>query len=1369
MNDKKKYFDKTQGEDILGSISLSTELLEDISGFWAMEIDPELPPRLYLDEESRNLLGIVEDKSAEELFNIWESFLDSPTKNVEKVALANMQKGKRVESKYFIHTLDGRDLVLKVEGLVNKEYKKGVRIDGLYRNLTKVYCATDEIFSQRTKYIENFTKAYDFVYKVNLNDASFLILKIQEFMVKNYERDFKDFNELRDNMLNVFIHPSDRSLMAEELDYNHIRERIKAEPIYTVEYRAFINNNSYWNEMTVTRIDEDNVVLSFVANDKGIFLRMLQEKMSNNFFALYEVDFDANMIKIIQKEDFYHDLPDGRMVPYSLWVKALSKYYDGDMKELLLKLRDREYVYSTFENQNKLTFTYYSKFGDGIENKWLQCTIYAIKRHLDGKPSIFTIGFSFADPLEIENKELQKQVNKSVRLVKGLAEEYSALFYANLDDKYCEVYSYEVEKIGAPLEMFSHAHSALELLLLFGRGGRVHPDDIYMFEQLNEEYIRTRLVHTKKFTIRFRMRKHGVYTWCEFDFIKYEGLDDRANCVAIGFAERDNEIRSEQTISRCMDVISAKQKPSDAIHKLLEIIADFYGADRTFILEFNEDEKQVYNTFEWCKPDVESRNEVLKTVSTKEIGFWVKKFRQKGPIYKDLTEAKSHDFIADLRSMEGINNIAATPIYNGNQIVGCIGVDNLTRGVRDTSIVKNVSVLVFSEILRNKQEEESMQLINRFVHNYKASFIINSREDSYRPIISYQGTFSNFITGDSYIKGVLKYADQVYDDDKAMLKEALTYRYIYHRFKTETEFSIRYRCLVHGFTVWLEARFSKLNEDEFIFAIADVDERNGVEMVESAVSADFFALFLVDLKYDTLKVVKAQDIFRTNLLTKTMRFSTTLSLYASTVSEKYKSQWECITSVDGIKEFLMTADKRELIFEAERGNGRLARCTFYVISREVDGTPHMICLSFTELDDEQAEKELLNEKIAEQNMQLEKQQKALGIALKDAKAANESKTNFLFNMSHDIRTPMNAIRGFTIMAKKYVNEKERVLDYLNKIDVSGNQLLLLINQVLEMSRIESGKTDIINKPIDIKEKFESMVTVLGAQAKLKGLTFDYSFNNVKHLDVLADEARIGQITFNIVGNSLKYTPEGGRVGLRFDEIEPRKEGFATFVFTIEDNGIGMSEEFLGKLFEPFSREKNSTVSHIQGTGLGMTIVKSLIDIMGGTIEVSSKLGKGTKFVVTLDFEIDENAKKEKKQFDIKAISFEGKRVLLVEDNEMNREIATDILSDGGLVIETASDGDIAVNMIQGIISRGDYRYYDAILMDIQMPRMNGYDATRAIRKIMEPFNPTLPIIAMTANAFEEDKRNSKNAGMNAHLAKPIDVEKLFETLANYIS
>ena len=1052
----KSQLDPILNEKNFGSVPLSNNLLDKtISGLFAFEFDKDALPRLYVDDKTKALLGVSSSISPEDLFAFWRNCLDKPTIDQNADTFNKMKNGVYVETEYVVHLAD-KNVTVRCAGTRNSEYKKGVRLEGALRNISDICHINDEITEQKTKLIENAAMVYDFVYKVNLTDASFVILKVQPYMLENNERTFTDFNELKANMINYFIHPADREMMTHELDYEAIRERIKSEPVYKVEYRAFINNNSYWNEMNVIKIDDDNVAMGFLANDNGIILRMLQEKMSDNFFALYEVDYDANMIKLIQKEEFYKDIPIGRTVPFTLWVKALAKYYAGDMKDTLLKLRDPEYIFKTFEKQNKLTFTYYSKVGEGITDKWLNCTIYTIKRHADGNPSIFTIGFSFSDSLEIENRELQDKVNKSVKLIKGLAEEYSGLFYANLDEKTCEVYSYQVEKIGAPLEMFSHAHSAPELLLIFGRGDRVHPDDKKLFEILDEEYIRTRLVHTKKFSIRFRMRKHGVYTWCEFDFIKYEGLDERANSIAIGFAERDIEIRSEQTISKCMDVISSTRNPSEAIQKLLEIIADFYGADRTFILEFNEEDKQIYNTFEWCKQGVSSRQETLKSITTKEIAFWIKKFRKVGPIYKDLTDSKYDELIADLRSMDGIFNIAACPIYNGNKIVGCIGVDNLTKAIRDSSIVKNVSVLVFSEILRNKQAEESMQLINRFVHNYKASFIINSREDSYRPIISYEGTFSNFITGDSYIKGVLKYADQVYDDDKAMLKEALTYRYIYNRFNRETEYSIRYRCLVHGFTVWLEARFSKLNEDEFIFAIADVDEKNGIEMVENAVSADFFALFLVDLKYDTLKVVKAQDFFQTNLQTKTMRFTTTLNLYASTVSEKYKEQWNNINDLDGVKEFLAFTDKRELIFEAERGNGKLARCTFYVISREADGEPHMICISFTELDEEQAEREILHEKIAEQNIQLENQQKALGIALKDAKAANESKTNFLFNMSHDIRTPMNAIIGFTDIAEKHIDDKDRVYTYTSNIEESSGLLdkdILSLRQLVDFCHI----------------------------------------------------------------------------------------------------------------------------------------------------------------------------------------------------------------------------------------------------------------------------------------------------------------------------
>lgn len=395
-------------------------------------------------------------------------------------------------------------------------------------------------------------------------------------------------------------------------------------------------------------------------------------------------------------------------------------------------------------------------------------------------------------------------------------------------------------------------------------------------------------------------------------------------------------------------------------------------------------------------------------------------------------------------------------------------------------------------------------------------------------------------------------------------------------------------------------------------------------------------------------------------------------------------------------------------------------------------------------------------------------QKQLEDAMHAADAANKSKSEFLFNMSHDIRTPMNAIMGFTAMAKKYAKDEEKVKDYLEKIEISGKQLLTLINQVLEMSRIESGTVVDDETPCDCIERFQSLLTVLSAQARAKGLDFKSSIQNVTHTKVYADDTKVNQIVLNVVSNAMKYTPEGGSISFNLTEVEPRKAGFATYTISVEDTGIGMSQEYIEKIYQPFSREKNSTVSKIQGTGLGMTIVKKLVDLKEGTIDIQSKVGEGTKFDITLDFRIAEDRDIEEaraRNQELTTASFEGKRVLLVEDNEMNREIAKDILEEFGFVTEEAEDGDDAVRMCYAAAERGDFTYYDYILMDIQMPRMNGYEATRAIRSIPVPDDVHVPIIAMTANAFDEDKKNALASGMDAHLSKPIEIVKLLETLS----
>lgn len=390
-------------------------------------------------------------------------------------------------------------------------------------------------------------------------------------------------------------------------------------------------------------------------------------------------------------------------------------------------------------------------------------------------------------------------------------------------------------------------------------------------------------------------------------------------------------------------------------------------------------------------------------------------------------------------------------------------------------------------------------------------------------------------------------------------------------------------------------------------------------------------------------------------------------------------------------------------------------------------------------------------------------------ALEMAQSANKAKTSFLNSMSHDIRTPLNAIRGFTSMAMKSAGDEEKVMDYLGKIDVSGQQLLSLINQVLEMSRIESGKVELNEKPVNIREKFEALSTILTEQAKTKGLVFNRSLVNMQHFHVLADDARMGQIILNIAGNAMKYTPTGGVIDFILTEVPCEREGHARYVFTVSDTGIGMSDEYQKVMYEPFTREKTSTVSKIQGSGLGMSIVKNLVDVLGGKIEVHSAPGKGTRFDVTIDFRIDEEGEADALQIESACyIPFAGKRILLVEDNELNREIARFILEDKGFRIEEADDGDIAVEKVRKIVDNGDYGYYDAILMDIQMPRMNGFEATREIRRLTLSAGFHIPVIAMTANAFQEDRKAAIDAGMDEHVAKPIDVAGLVEVLAKFI-
>ena len=399
--------------------------------------------------------------------------------------------------------------------------------------------------------------------------------------------------------------------------------------------------------------------------------------------------------------------------------------------------------------------------------------------------------------------------------------------------------------------------------------------------------------------------------------------------------------------------------------------------------------------------------------------------------------------------------------------------------------------------------------------------------------------------------------------------------------------------------------------------------------------------------------------------------------------------------------------------------------------------------------------------------EIEQSRNELAEALQAAKEASRAKSSFLFNMSHDIRTPMNAIIGFTGLLKKNLDNKELMRGYIEKIETANDFLLSLINNVLEMARIESGKVTLDESANNVYDFWDTFGALFDAQMKQKGLTFTNEIR-VEHPNILVDVTKLREILLNIVSNAVKYTPSGGRVCMSLTELPSRQPGFGVYRTVVADTGIGMSAEFLPHLFEEFTRERTSTESKVIGSGLGMPIVKKLVDLMQGTIEVQSEPGKGTTFTLTLTHPIAPSPapKPESDVSDTYRLEdFAGKRILLAEDNELNAEIAITILEAEGFQVERAEDGILCLDMLQ----KAEPGYYDLILMDIQMPNMDGYKATQLIRRLPDQQKANIPIVAMTANAFEEDRKTAFRMGMNGHIAKPMQIEVLKNTICAVLS
>ena len=672
--------------------------------------------------------------------------------------------------------------------------------------------------------------------------------------------------------------------------------------------------------------------------------------------------------------------------------------------------------------------------------------------------------------------------------------------------------------------------------------------------------------------------------------------------------------------------------------------------------------------------------------------------------------------------------------------------------------------------MHQKKIEQDLEIIDILASEYSAVYYIDLEKDTITPYSMNKETESlfgsRFRSGDSYSKAFDEFVDGVvWERDREMMRRIGALDNIKRELAQQKAFVTTYRGDVDGRPHYCEMKFVKVgNEFDSPVAVAlgfaEKDDLILKDFVNDILYDDYVSIYFVNVEDNSFRTIKASNVSWVEKRPLYSTYSTEVKKISALVLNEFRQEWLKLSNLFFVQKFLKEADQRDLEFKIE--SGEWLRAKFTTIERNDDREVVSFVLSFMLLSDDQVEKLELDAKIAEQNDLLEKQQVMLQKALSMAQSSDRAKTTFLSNMSHDIRTPMNAIVGFTDLAIAHIDEKQLVLDYLRKLGQSSNHLLSLINDVLDMSRIESGKMVLSEKNEDLIEIVNALKDIVQADIDAKKLAFDVEMN-ICESGIVCDKLRLNQVLLNVLSNAIKYTPEGGSVHVQISERDSRKPDSALFEFRIRDNGMGMNPEFLKTIYEPFTRANSSTVSGIQGTGLGMSITKNIVEMMGGRIEIFSEENKGTEVVLNLDFKLH-GSTRAWSRMDAEDFDFTGKKILLVEDNEMNRQIACDILIDNGFEVFTAENGKEAVELVRQSVPG----QYDLVLMDVQMPVMDGYAATRAIRVLPAGYQSRIPIIAMTANAFEEDRRAALDAGMDEHISKPINFDKMKYILSRFL-
>lgn len=847
-----------------------------------------------------------------------------------------------------------------------------------------------------------------------------------------------------------------------------------------------------------------------------------------------------------------------------------------------------------------------------------------------------------------------------------------------------------------------------------------------------------------------------------------------------------------------IDKAKNPQEMHDIVYTILELMGRYTGAERVYIFDKIDDSHNAYsNTFEWCAEGIVSQMELLRSVSADEMPCWMAIFAKgENIVIPDIEEIKiTMPKEYDLLKMQSIRSEVAIPIFYHECLSGFIGLDNPDNDLPEMfmqlltlvgghmgSARENSRML---ELLEHKQEilqqnlhelEKERQILMVLCEDNTSVFRVNLMTDTAETVkIDLRANVSKLIIpDDNKLLCFTKEMKAYYD--KFIVKESIPNFFgiiscenLMRELSDKDRFAMRYKSVPNSLGhMYFEMRVTKIrrSNDDFQVLVdfrhiddivieekkhqqeleAALKEANMQNDIISAISKLYFLIYRIDLKADYYEEISSDGkVHRLTDENDSASFKMN-EICDKFVAAEYQERARRFFDFKTLADQLKNEDTIAIEYLATDGNWHLAR--FIVQTRDEDGNAVRL-LYVTRLISEEKRRE-----------------KYWIVAAEEANKANEAKSEFLSRMSHDIRTPMNVIMGFANIAVRNLDDRDKLKDCLDKIRSSGDNLQQLIDNVLDISRIESGEFKMVSQPVKLSELFGFYCDSASGMMTRKKLCLTSSAHDIIHNTVITDKLRLGQIYMNLLSNAVKYTPEGGTIRFEiYEEAMPEADRIR-LVSIISDTGIGMDPEFMKVMYSEFSRAVDTRVNKVRGSGLGLSIVKKIVDIMGGTIDVQSEPLKGTTFTVKLELpfvaENDETAANDNE----KLITFPDHPItlLVAEDNDLNYEIEAELLGLHSIKCVRAVNGADCVEKF----SKSEPGAFDAVLMDMQMPVMSGPEAAAAIRALPHKNAKTIPIIAVTANAYQEDIQKCLDAGMNSHLSKPIDMNTLLKTIAEFV-